>query len=99
MYYIILFKSTYIVLAVVVTERNMYESSQSTDCADEESSPVDHLPSEFVPFGSSPLRVGPSEEPTTLINRDNTSVCDITSFENTFFFCKCYVFVNYIIFI
>ncbi|XP_020300826.1 protein king tubby-like isoform X2 [Pseudomyrmex gracilis] len=60
-------------VSVVVTERNMYESSQSTDCADEESSPVDHLPSEFVPFGSSPLRVGPSEGPTTLINRDNTS--------------------------
>lgn len=80
---------------MVVTERNMYESSQSTDCADEESSPVDHLPSEFVPFGSSPLRVGPSEGPTTLINRDNTSVSDIMSFENTYsFFCKCPTFYS-----
>ncbi|CAL1689569.1 unnamed protein product [Lasius platythorax] len=57
----------------VVNERSLYESFQSVDCADEESSPIDfHSPSESLPR-SSPLRVAPSEGANTLINRDNSS--------------------------
>lgn len=66
-------------LVAIANERSLYESTQSVDCADEESSPVDlHSPSESLPC-SSPLRVAPSEEANTLISRDNnSSVCDIT---------------------
>jgi len=65
----------------VVNERSLYESFQSVDCADEESSPIEfHSPSESLPR-SSPLRVAPSEGTSTLINRDdNSSVCIITIF-------------------
>ncbi|KAL0101511.1 hypothetical protein PUN28_018971 [Cardiocondyla obscurior] len=57
----------------MVNDRGLYEGSQSTDCADEESSPIDlHSPSESLPC-SSPLRVAPSEGPNTLISRDNNS--------------------------
>jgi len=71
-----MFKQIFFVAAV--NDRSLYEGSQSTDCADEESSPIDlHSPSESLPC-SSPLRVAPSEGPNTLINRDNnSSVCII----------------------
>ncbi|EGI63106.1 Tubby protein-like protein [Acromyrmex echinatior] len=60
-------------LHAVVNDRSLYEGSQSTDCADEESSPIDlHSPSESLPC-SSPLRVAPSEGANTLISRDNSS--------------------------
>ncbi|XP_012055969.1 PREDICTED: LOW QUALITY PROTEIN: protein king tubby [Atta cephalotes] len=57
----------------VVNDRSLYEGSQSTDCADEESSPIDlHSPSESLPC-SSPLRVAPSEGANTLIRDNNSS--------------------------
>lgn len=60
-------------LKAIVNERSLYESSQSADCADEESSPVDlHSPLETLPC-SSPLRVAPSEGSNALISRDNNS--------------------------
>ncbi|KAG5324886.1 TULP1 protein, partial [Pseudoatta argentina] len=62
-----------IFFVAVVNDRRLYEGSQSTDCADEESSPIDlHSPSESLPC-SSPLRVAPSEGANTLISRDNNS--------------------------
>ncbi|KAG5345294.1 TULP1 protein, partial [Acromyrmex charruanus] len=62
-----------IFFVAVVNDRSLYEGSQSTDCADEESSPIDlHSPSESLPC-SSPLRVAPSEGANTLISRDNNS--------------------------
>lgn len=65
----------------VVSERSLYEGSQSIDCADEESSPVDfHSPTESLPC-SSPLRVAPSEGANMLISRENnSSVCNIIIF-------------------
>ncbi|XP_011175511.1 protein king tubby isoform X1 [Solenopsis invicta] len=52
---------------------SLYESSQSTDFADDESSPIDlHSPAETLPC-SSPLRVAPSEGTNTLTSRDNNS--------------------------
>lgn len=67
-----------ILFVAMVSDRGLYEGSQSTDCADEESSPIDlHSPSESLPC-SSPLRVAPSEGPNTLISRENnSSVCII----------------------
>lgn len=46
---------------------------EATDCADEESSPIDiHSPSESLPCPS-PLRVAPSDSASTLISRENNS--------------------------
>lgn len=77
-----------------VNERDAYESSQSADCADEESSPVDlHSPLESLPC-SSPLRVAPSEGASTLISRDNnSSVCN----NNSLKYYICYVLSSFLI--
>lgn len=46
---------------------------EATDCADEESSPIDiHSPSESLPCPS-PLRVAPSDGASTVISRENNS--------------------------
>jgi len=68
-------------LVEMVNDRNPYEGSQSADCADEESSPIDlHSPTETLPC-SSPLRIAPSEDTTVLNSRDkNSSVCNIVIF-------------------
>lgn len=60
-------------LAEMSTEGGFYQTMEATDCADEESSPIDvHSPSESLPCPS-PLRVAPSDGAGMLINRENNS--------------------------
>ncbi|XP_015603772.1 protein king tubby isoform X2 [Cephus cinctus] len=59
-------------LTEISTEGGFYEGTEQSDCADEESSPVDLRSPMELPC-QSPLRVAPSDGPNPIISSDNNS--------------------------